>query len=61
MTVHLVRRRQVPSPQVRRDVQPDHRAAGSRGGPDETVREPGFAANGSLLVGDKGIIYLDDA
>ena len=27
----------------------------------KTIREPGYAANGSLLVGDKGIIYLDDA
>ncbi|MFO0889209.1 MAG: Gfo/Idh/MocA family oxidoreductase [Isosphaeraceae bacterium] len=26
-----------------------------------TVREPGFTANGSLLVGEKGIIHLDDA
>ena len=34
LEAHLVRRRQAPSPQVRRDVQPDHRAAGSRGGPD---------------------------
>jgi len=27
----------------------------------KTLHEPGYAANGSLLVGDKGVIYLDDA
>jgi predicted dehydrogenase len=27
----------------------------------KTTREPGFAPNGSLLVGEKGVIYLDDA
>ena len=27
----------------------------------KTLHEPGYAANGSLLVGEKGIIYLDDA
>jgi predicted dehydrogenase len=27
----------------------------------QTVREPGLTANGSLLVGAKGLIYLDDA
>ena len=42
-------------------LQSVHREAGSRGRLNEDSHDPGFAANGSLRVGDKGIIYLDDA